>query len=88
MGPGKVPPNWRYGLTLAQTGACGAIPADGDLGVAGAQIIAPGMPASSVASLRMHALDAHRMPPLATHLVDPEGTALVDAWISSLTGCN
>jgi hypothetical protein len=41
-----------------------------------------------VTSLRMHALDANRMPPLATHVVDTTGTGLIDAWISSLTSCN
>lgn len=87
-GTGRVPPDWRAGLTLAETGACDAQPQDGDLGVGGAKVLAPGAPDLSLASLRMHALDASRMPPLATHVVDPEGTALVDAWISSLNGCN
>lgn len=87
-GTGRVPPDWRASLTLMQTGACNATPADGDLGVTGAKIITPGSPSTSVASLRMHALDAHRMPPLASHVVDPMGTAVVDAWISSLTSCN
>ena len=50
--------------------------------------IAPGMPAQSIVSLRMHALDANRMPPLATHVVDTAGTGLIDAWITSLTSCN
>ncbi|MDB4968567.1 MAG: hypothetical protein JWN44_4256 [Myxococcales bacterium] len=87
-GPGRVPPDWRYSNTLMQTGACDTIPADGDLGVAGAKVIVPGMPASSVVSLRMKALDAARMPPLASHVVDPDGTALIDAWLTSLTSCN
>ncbi|HEY1586183.1 MAG TPA: PQQ-dependent sugar dehydrogenase, partial [Polyangia bacterium] len=52
-GPAKVPPDWRDALTLAQTGACGATPQDGDLGVTGALVVAPGTPASSVTSLRM-----------------------------------
>lgn len=87
-GPGRVPPDWRFSLPLAMTGACDGTPQDGDLGVAGALILTPGAPAKSTASLRMHALDASRMPPLATHVVDTAGTALVDAWIASLTGCN
>jgi uncharacterized repeat protein (TIGR03806 family) len=87
-GPGRVPPDWRYALSLADTGACGTVPGDGDLGVTGALVIAPGAPSSSVTSLRMHALDANRMPPLATRVVDAQGTALIDAWITSLTGCN
>jgi uncharacterized repeat protein (TIGR03806 family) len=87
-GTGRVPPDWRYWLTLTETGACNATPQDGDLGVTGAKIILPGMPAMSVTPLRMKALDAARMPPLATHVVDPAGTALIDAWIGSLTSCN
>jgi hypothetical protein len=87
-GTGRVPPDWRASLTLAQTGACNATPQEGDLGVTGALIIVPGMPGQSVTSLRMHALDANRMPPLATHVVDTTGTGLIDAWISSLTSCN
>jgi hypothetical protein len=87
-GPGRVPPDWRVSLTLMQTGACNGTPQDGDLGVTGAKIITPGAPASSVASLRMHALDVNRMPPLATHVVDPMGSALIDAWITSLANCN
>ena len=87
-GPGRVPPDWRDSLTLAQTGACNAAPQDGDLGVTGALVVAPGMPGKSVTSLRMRALDATRMPPLASHVVDPTGTSLIDAWITSLTSCN
>ena len=87
-GPGRVPPDWRFALSLAQTGACNVAPQDGDLGVAGAKLIVPGSPATSVTSVRMHALDAHRMPPLGTHVVDTSGAALVDDWIRSLTSCN
>jgi len=87
-GTAQIPPDWRFGLTLAQTGACNAAPLDGDLGHAGAKVIAPGMPDLSVVSLRTKSLDAYRMPPLASHVVDPVGTALLDAWITSLTSCN
>ncbi|MGZ3440992.1 MAG: PQQ-dependent sugar dehydrogenase [Polyangia bacterium] len=87
-GTAQVPPDWRFPLTLAQTGACNAMPLDGDLGHTGAKVITPGMPDASVVSLRMKSTDAYRMPPLATHVVDPAGTALIDAWITSLTNCN
>jgi len=40
-----------------------------------------------VVSLRMHTLDARRMPPLGTRVVDADGTALIDAWITSVTAC-
>ena len=87
-GTAQIPPDWRFGLTLAQTGACNATPLDGDLGHTGAKVIAPGMPDLSILSLRIKSSDAYRMPPLASHVVDPMGTAGIDAWITSLTGCN
>jgi uncharacterized repeat protein (TIGR03806 family) len=87
-GTAQIPPDWRFGLTLMQTGACNATPLDGDLGHTGAKVITPGNPDLSVVSLRTKSLDAYRMPPLASHVVDPVGTALLDAWITSLTSCN
>ena len=49
------------------------------------RLIAPGRPAESVLSLRMHSRDPHRqMPPLGTRLVDDEGVALIDEWIESM----
>jgi hypothetical protein len=87
-GTAQIPPDWRFGLTLMQTGACNATPLDGDLGHTGAKVITPGNPGLSVVSLRTKSLDAYRMPPLASHVVDPVGTALLDAWITSLTSCN
>jgi uncharacterized repeat protein (TIGR03806 family) len=89
-GTAPAPPDWRFPLTLAETGACNGTPQDGDLGHTGAKVIAPGMPDLSVASLRAKATDAYRMPPLASHVVDADGTALLDAWITSLTSssCN
>jgi uncharacterized repeat protein (TIGR03806 family) len=87
-GTAQIPPDWRFPLTLAQTGACNATPLDGDLGHTGAKVIAPGMPDLSIVSLRTKSTDAYRMPPLASHVVDPMGTAVIDAWITSLTSCN
>ena len=86
-GPTEAAMDLRYTTLDADTNVCGIPPALGDLGVAGALIVAPGDPSHSILSLRMHALDAHRMPPLATFVVDPAGTQLIDGWISSLTGC-
>ena len=68
--------------TLAMN-ACNVLPQFGDLGVgATARIIAPGSPADSIASLRMHDLAGERMPPLGSAVVDPAGTTVVDDWIS------
>ena len=87
-GTGQGPADFRYTTPAAMMGVCGAAPTQGDLGVMGALLLAPGAPAQSILSLRMHATDAKsRMPPLATRLVDPLGTQVVDDWISSLTAC-
>jgi hypothetical protein len=47
----------------------------------------PGEPQNSILSLRMHATDAKRMPPVAVSVTDPLGSKVVDDWISSLTAC-
>jgi uncharacterized repeat protein (TIGR03806 family) len=87
QGTGQSNADLRYATPLAQVGVCNVAPQEGDLGVPGARLVVPGMPGQSIVSLRMHALDAKRMPPVASTLVDPDGTALVDSWIAALTGC-
>jgi len=77
----------RYARTFAETRLCNGMPAAGDLGVAGASILVPGQPERSVLSLRLHAADDKRMPPLASLLPDTEAIETVDAWIRSLTTC-
>ncbi len=77
----------RYSTALADTLTCGVAPDQGDIGVPGALLLAPGDPSLSLISLRMHATDYSRMPPIASHVVDAVGTALIDAWIASLTTC-
>jgi hypothetical protein len=67
--------------------ACGVAPDNGDLGIDGGLILAPGAPSKSLLSVRPHALDANRMPPLASHVVDTAGLAVIDSWIQSLTSC-
>lgn len=84
---GGGPMDLRFAASLLDVKACGVDPSNGDLGVAGAKIIAPGDPAHSLMSVRPKTLGAGRMPPLATQIVDSGGTAAIDAWISSLTTC-
>jgi hypothetical protein len=69
-------------------GLCNALPALGDLGVAGARLLLPGDPARSILSLRTHLVGAGQMPPLGRTLVDLNGTALLDAWIRSFPSCS
>jgi len=81
------PMDLRWNTALAATNACNVVPQAGDLGVAGARIIAPGDPDASVLLLRMDRRDAQGMPPVASHLVDAAGVQLVRDWIAALGGC-
>ena len=65
----------------------GCTPFAGDLGVAGALLVAPGLPDKSLVLLRMQALDEHRMPPLASHVVDQVSVDVLTNWIASLSSC-
>ncbi|WP_426751510.1 PQQ-dependent sugar dehydrogenase [Myxococcus sp. Y35] len=86
-GLGRGESDMRYATPVAGMKVCGVAPQHGDLGEAGAMLVAPGAPTKSMVSRRMHTLATARMPPLATAVVDTEGTALVDAWITSLHDC-
>ena len=86
-GPGQGSADYRYRVSDSAMGICNVVPGEGDLGVANAKVLAPGDAAHSILSLRMHALDSHRMPPLGSRLVDASGTGVVDAWIESLAAC-
>ncbi|MCP3140867.1 PQQ-dependent sugar dehydrogenase [Pyxidicoccus xibeiensis] len=86
-GLGRGEADLRFTTELARAGVCDVVPELGGMGVPGARLVLPGHPEKSLVSLRMHALDTFRMPPLATRHVDTAGAALVDAWISSLTVC-
>ncbi|HSP78105.1 MAG TPA: PQQ-dependent sugar dehydrogenase, partial [Myxococcaceae bacterium] len=77
----------RFQVPLAETNICDALPQQGDMGIPDARLVAPGAPERSLLSVRMHALDIHRMPPLGTQVRDSAGIALIDAWIQSLQGC-
>ncbi len=76
----------RYGKTFKETATCNVDNTQGAIGSA-TKLIVPGAPESSVLSLRMHATDSKRMPPVAVSLIDPVGSAVIDDWIRSLTAC-
>ncbi|MFO0595835.1 MAG: PQQ-dependent sugar dehydrogenase [Myxococcaceae bacterium] len=86
-GAGQGPADFRFSLSFKDTKTCDVAPDNGDLGVTGARLIKPGVPAQSIVSLRVHALDAARMPPLGTAIVDVDDVAVIDQWISSLNTC-
>jgi uncharacterized repeat protein (TIGR03806 family) len=78
----------RWENELDEMGACGVPPEHGDAGVGEGLLIAPGDPARSILSHRMHATNYARMPPVGTEVVDVEGVASVDAWIGQLQDCS
>ncbi len=82
-GLGQGPADFRHYVTLEEMGVVGVDPTQGDLGVAGAKLVAPGDASRSVVSLRMHSLGLSRMPALGTSLVDPLGTSAIDQWIDA-----
>jgi hypothetical protein len=77
----------RLATPFSATNTCNVDATLGNLGVASAKLVSPGSPSTSVISLRAHRRDAYGMPPLGTTKVDTTGAALIDSWITSLTGC-
>lgn len=86
-GNGGGPMDLRFGTAFGDAKACNVAPDNGDFGIAGVHIVTPGNPSKSLVSIRPHALDAKRMPPIATHIVDDQGVMVLDQWIMSLTAC-
>lgn len=78
----------RHATAFAATQTCNVLPQTGDLGVADAQLLAPGDVARSLLHNRLSRRDGYAMPPLASTVVDSSGGNLVADWINSLTGCN
>jgi uncharacterized repeat protein (TIGR03806 family) len=86
MGGGQGMMDLRIANTLADTKTCAAMNTQGP--VAGAmQLVVPGNPDQSILSLRMHATDNKRMPPVGVTVTDDAGAAVVDEWIRSLSVC-
>jgi uncharacterized repeat protein (TIGR03806 family) len=85
-GAGAATLDLRVDHPLGATNLCNA-PQAGDLGVAGARIVTPGKPESSILALRLRALDQNRMPPLATRVVDDAGVSAIETWIRELAAC-
>ena len=73
----------RYTTAIGSTNTCNAVPVD-DLGIAGAKVITPGNPATSILHVRMSHRDANQMPPLATNLVDTNAATLLSQWITGM----
>jgi uncharacterized repeat protein (TIGR03806 family) len=78
--------DFRFDTPFAEMNICD-VESDNDLGVAGARLLLPGDPSRSIISLRMHATDTNRMPPIGRNVVNEAGADLIDAWIESLASC-
>lgn len=85
-GTGAGVMDFRFSVSTEDVRVIGHVPSQGDLGVEGAKLVTPGDPAKSVLSLRIHATNTGRMPPLGSSVVDTAGAAVIDGWIQSLEG--
>ena len=83
-GPGNAAFDARFITLLAETGLIGGEVTQGDLGIEGAQLVAPGDPARSMLLHRVATLGDGRMPNLASHEVDAVGVALLEEWIGGM----
>lgn len=83
-GPGNAAIDLRAATPLNKTGMIDVVPAQGDLGIRGARIIAPGKPSKSTLWLRVCKREPGFMPPLATEVVDTAGSSLLREWIRSI----
>jgi uncharacterized repeat protein (TIGR03806 family) len=86
MGGGQGTMDLRFALPLPDTVTCNADATQGAVGTA-TKLVTPGAPDTSILSLRMHATDAKRMPPVGVSVTDEQGTDVIDGWIRSLTAC-
>ena len=87
QGGGRGNMDLRFGTALADTKSCGVDGEAGNIGIAGAKLLAPGSPSLSLISARPHSPAAHRMPPLASSVVDDRGVTVIDDWITSIKAC-
>jgi uncharacterized repeat protein (TIGR03806 family) len=76
----------RRDTPLAETGVCDT-PRQGDLGIADAQIVAPGNPDASVLYARLAQRGRDQMPPFGTFVVDEEAAPVIADWIAGLASC-
>ncbi len=78
----------RFATAIGSTNACSVAPTSGDLGVSGAQIIAPGASAQSTLYLRMNRRGRGRCRPSPVMSSTRRGTDLIRQWIDGMApGC-
>lgn len=83
-GPGNASIDLRWNTALDETNMVGVEPAQGDLGLSGARIVAAGLPEASTLLVRMRKRETGAMPPLGSAVHDARGAELLREWIASL----
>ena len=79
----------RWETPLDLTRSCDVTPELGDPWDGEGTLLRPGVPGRSVLLSRMASDDPlWRMPPVGSARVDQEAVALIEEWITSLTGCD
>jgi putative heme-binding domain-containing protein len=73
-----------FDMPLNRTGTVGERPIQGTFQIAGARIIVPGDPASSVLYYRISKLGGGRMPRMGSNVVDDRGTRMIHDWIAGM----
>ncbi|MDB4460099.1 PQQ-dependent sugar dehydrogenase [bacterium] len=83
-GSGNATIDLRFDTPLAETKTMDVPPAQGDLGVANAKIIASGDPSRSLLVHRVETLGQGRMPGMGSNRVDTQAVVLLTEWIRQM----
>jgi hypothetical protein len=74
----------QFDTPLAETKTIGVVPAQGDLGIENAKIIAKGNPNQSLLVHRVETLGQGRMPGLGSNRIDTQAVELLVQWIQQM----
>ncbi|MBK8175359.1 MAG: PQQ-dependent sugar dehydrogenase [Rhodospirillales bacterium] len=77
----------RFGTDISEMAICNEAPRISDLGIAGAKLLAPGHPESSIIPARVSLRGENQMPPLGTFITDGTAT-LLNGWIKRGDVCS
>ena len=83
-GLGNATIDLRLETPLAKTKTIDVRPTQGDLGMAGAKLIASGKPSQSLLIRRVETLGQGRMPGIGTNRIDVEAVELLTEWIKQM----
>lgn len=83
-GPGNATIDLRFDTELAGTGMVGEAPAQNNMGIEDAEIVAAGSPDRSTLLSRLETPGTGRMPSIGSNIVDKKAVKLISEWIESL----